>query len=176
MKQIVKKIWNITTTFLIIVVAIFSMTLVVPKVLGVNMYVILSGSMEPSYQTGGVVFVEDTDRNDIKINDVVTYRVNGNTIVTHRVVDIVDEEDEISYITKGDANSEADNNCVYPENIIGKVMFTIPYLGYAISYIQQPPGMYVAIALGISVMLMMMLSDLIFSDDKKTGGETHEQE
>ena len=166
MKLFLKKLWNIITSLLVVVVLFFTFSLIGPKLTGMEMYVVMSGSMEPTYKTGSVIYVRESET--IEINDVVTFQLNENTVATHRIInETKDENGKLAYVTKGDANENEDANLLYPENIIGKAVFTIPYLGYVISYIQQPPGLYVAIALGVSVVLMMILSDLLFEEDDK---------
>ena len=72
----------------------------------------------------------------------------------------------LRFRTKGDANDSPDGGLVHYKNVIGVPVFTIPYLGYVANYIQQPPGMYVAISAGAILLLLVFLPDL-FSDDKK---------
>ena len=70
-------------------------------------------------------------------------------------------------MTKGDANNQKDAALLYPSQILGKAVFTIPYLGYVIAFIQQPPGLYIAISLAVAVVLMTMLTDLILDKSNK---------
>ena len=164
MKVMIKKIWNAITTLLVVVVSILSLSIVVPKVMNIPMYIVLSGSMEPAYHVGSIVYLKEVET--VEVGDVITYRLN-NTTVTHRVIEIMNSDNDISYVTKGDSNDSRDNSPVSHSQVIGKVFFTIPYLGFVLSYIQQPPGLYVGIALIISVILMVFLSDLLFGEDKK---------
>ena len=94
--------------------------------------------------------------------------LNEDTVVTHRVVGIVpDEEDPtvIRFRTKGDANEAEDSGLVHYKNVIGTPIFSIPYLGYVAEYIQHPPGMYIAISAGAILLLLVFIPD-IFADDK----------
>lgn len=77
--------------------------------------------------------------------------LDENTVATHRVVEVVPDEDDPSTLrfrTKGDANDAEDGSLVHYKNVIGTPVFTIPKLGYAANYIQHPPGLYVAISAG----------------------------
>ena len=99
-----------------------------------GLYTIISPSMSPNIKVYDVVFVKKTDPKELKINDVITfYSTNsffGNTPITHRIVELLEVPDVGTvYRVKGDANQSADNEKVYPSNIIGKVMFKIPQLG-----------------------------------------------
>jgi len=90
---------------------------------------------------------------------------------------LVDEEDPntIRYFTQGDANEQPDGTSVHYKNIIGKPVFSIPYLGYVSNYIQDPPGMYVAIAAGAILILLVFLPD-IFADDEKEKSKKRKRE
>lgn len=100
--------------------------IVVLQCLGYGIYVVESGSMEPTIPVGGIVIA---DRNypygNIKVNDVIVYR-KGDIMVTHRVVRKVSEGLE----TKGDANRAADGLSVTSENFEGKIVESIPKIGY----------------------------------------------
>ena len=80
-------------------------------------------------------------------------------MATHRVVEI-DEENQRFY-TKGDANESVDGAPVHFNNLIGVPVFAIPYLGYVSHYIQNPPGLYVAIAVGAVLLLLVFLPELL---------------
>ena len=87
----------------------------------------------------------------------------------------MDEEDPdtIRYFTKGDANEVADGTSVHYKNVIGKPVFSIPYLGYISNYIQSPQGMYVAIAVGAMVLLLVFLPDIFSKKGKQEGKKTN---
>jgi hypothetical protein len=84
-----------------------------------------------------------------------------------RIVDVVEENGTRLYRTKGDANEFADGSLVDPARIIGTPVISIPFLGFLLTYIQRPPGMYVAISIGAALLLLVFLPDLLFSDGKK---------
>ena len=172
-KQNMKKIVNIFSTVLLVIVISLAGMLVVPKVFGADPYTVLSGSMEPTYHVGSVIYVVDVDPNKLKVGDPLTYVIGGGTVVTHRIVDIVSDEDnptQIRFQTKGDNNNTEDGALVRPENIIGKPIFSIPLLGYIAHYIQTPPFSYLAIG-GCAVILLLTfipdLLDSLFEEDKK---------
>ena len=82
---------------------------------------------------------------------------------------VPDEEDDsvVRFRTKGDANDSVDGSLVHYKNVIGSPVFTIPQLGYVVSYIQNPPGTYVAISAGAILLLLVFLPDLFDGDKKK---------
>ena len=90
---------------------------------------IATGSMAPVLNTGDVVIVDQkTNYKQLKIGDVVAYKHNNVTIV-HRMNDKLVIDDEYYFYTKGDANEDIDNYVVYPEYLLGKVKFKLPYIG-----------------------------------------------
>jgi signal peptidase len=89
-----------------------------------------SGSMTPALHTGDVVIVAKVSADAIKLGDIIEYRQAKDTNVVHRVIGIEKSGQAKSFITKGDANAEPDANPVIAENVIGKVVFTIPKVGW----------------------------------------------
>ena len=169
MSKTVKRIWNWISGVLVGIVVLLAVALVGVRLMGLEPYVVLSGSMEPTYHVGSLIYVKDVDYKQLKVGDPITFLVSENTVVTHRIVEVlVDEEDPdtLRYFTKGDANDVADGTSVHYKNILGKPVFSIPYLGYLSNYIQNPPGMYVAIAAGALLILLVFLPD-VFSDEEK---------
>jgi len=139
----VLKIWNVVSWTLVAIIAALAVLLAGVRLFGFQVFTVLSGSMEPVYHVGSVIYVKDVDYRDLKEGDPITYMLDEDTVATHRIVGIVpDEEDPtvLRYRTKGDANENEDASLVHYKNVIGMPVFTIPYLGYLASYIQQPPG------------------------------------
>jgi len=163
-----KPVWNWITSIIVVLAVVFALLLVGVRLIGWQVFTVLSGSMEPTYHVGSLIYVKDVDYTDLKVGDPITYMVNENTVVTHRIIEVlVDEEDPntIRYFTKGDANSAADGSSVHYKNIIGKPVFSIPYLGYVSHYIQNPPGTYVAIAAGAILILLVFLPDVFSTEE-----------
>ena len=166
MNKSLKKIWNVISTVLVALVVLLALLLVGARVVGLQVFTVLSGSMEPTYHTGSLIYVKKVDPYTIEEGQPITFMLNENTIATHRVVGIVpDEEDPtvIRFRTKGDANDAEDGGLVHYKNVIGTPVFSIPYLGYVANYIQHPPGMYVAISAGAVLLLLVFIPD-IFAD------------
>ena len=178
MNKTIKKIWNWISGALVGIVVLLAIALVGVRLIGLQPYVVLSGSMEPTYHVGSLIYVKSVDYKELEVGDPITYMVSQDTVVTHRIIEVlVDEEDPntIRYFTQGDANSVADGTSVHYKNIIGKPVFSIPYLGYVSNYIQNPPGMYVAIAAGAILILLVFLPD-IFADDEKEKNKKQKKE
>jgi len=100
-------------------------------------YVVQSGSMEPTIHVGSVILTKK--QATYSPFDIVTFAPNGRTdqLVTHR---IAARNTDNTYLTSGDANEALDAWTISSNDIIGKVVFKIPYLGYAVNFVQTPKG------------------------------------
>lgn len=165
-----RKIWNVFTTVIVVVVVLFAALLVGARLVGLQVYTVLSGSMEPEYPTGSLIYVKKVDPREIEEGQVITFMLDKNTVATHRVVEIIPDENYptvVRFRTKGDANEVEDGSLVHMNNVIGTPVFTIPKLGYVANYIQNPPGMYIAISVGAILILLVFLPDIFFDDKSK---------
>ena len=166
----VKKIWEGVTTILVALVVILAVLLVGVRLFGLQVFTVLSGSMEPTYHTGALIYVKEVDYKEIEPGQVITFMLDEDTIATHRVVEVVpDNEDPtvLRYRTKGDANDAEDGSLVHYKNVLGSPVFTIPYLGYLANFIQHPPGMYIAISVGAILLILVFLPDILFDDEEE---------
>ncbi len=100
---------------------------VVPRVLGVQPYAIVSGSMEPAYPTGSLVYAQPVAGEDLQVGDVAAFWRDEDVII-HRVdsIDIAGEE----FVAKGDANDDVDLRPVLFRDVLGRVVFSVPGVGY----------------------------------------------
>ena len=143
-----KKVTNVLSTVLVILVVIAALSLVVSRIAGLQVLTVLSGSMEPTYHTGSLIVVKPTDPKTLQVGDVITFLTGEKTNVTHRIVEIVPDEADPSVLrfgTQGDANSIRDGLLVHERNVLGVPMLSIPLLGYFVNWVQSPPGLYIAI-------------------------------
>lgn len=169
-----KKIWDVITTVLVGIVVILAILLVGARIAGLQVFTVLSGSMEPIYHTGALIYVKEVDACELEAGQVITFMLNEKTVATHRIVEVVpgDEDAEVvRFRTKGDANETEDGSLVHCKNVIGTPVFTIPYLGFVANYIQNPPGMYVAIAAGAFILMLSFIPDLFAKDEEEKDKE-----
>lgn len=165
----IRKIANGLSTVVMVLVVLLALTLVGGRLFGMQTYAVLSGSMEPAYPTGALLYVRKVDPADIQPGQVITFLLDEHTVATHRVVEVIPDPEEAGiyrYRTKGDANEAADAGLVHCKNVLGTPVASIPYLGYVITWIQNPPGTYVAISAAAVLLLLVFLPDL-FTEDKK---------
>lgn len=172
----IKKIWDVASSVLVGVVVIFAVLLIGVRLFGIQVYSVISGSMEPEYPVGALIYVKEVKPSEVEVGDVITFVLSNETPATHRVI-AIDKDAQLFY-TQGDANyqiNEETGEKVYMEdppvhfnNLIGKPVFKIPVLGYIAYYIQHPPGMYIAIAAGAILLILVFLPDLFKSENKET--------
>ena len=179
MTKTFKAIWNIFTTVMVAAVVIVAFLLAGVRLFGFQVFTVLSGSMEPAYHVGSLIYVKEIeDRTAIEEGTVITYMADKDTVVTHRVVaPVIDDDDPtvVRYRTKGDANNSEDGMLVHYKNIIGTPVFTIPNLGYLASYIQNPPGSYLTLCFGAVFVLLLFLPELIGAFSVKDEKEQTEE-
>ena len=143
---------------IIIYIFIITYALVcIPMVFGYNPLVVLSGSMEPTYKVGSILYYKKVAENDLNKGDVITFYSNKREVVSHRIVSINDGLIE----TKGDANNVADVNKINYSDVIGKVgKFNLQYVGYYIKSINDNLKLFMIIA------VVILVSDFLISNSE----------
>lgn len=173
MSNAVKKIWGVLSTVLVILVVLCAVFLMGSRLIGFRVFNVISGSMEPTYSVGDLLYVKDVDVKTIQVGDPITFVLNEElTVATHRVIRIETVTGEngtksLYFFTKGDANEIADNDPVHANNVIGVPQFALPKLGYVADFIQHPPGMYITLAFGVLLILLVFLPDLLGGKKEK---------
>lgn len=163
-----KKSWGVISTLLVLLIVLCAVFLMGSRLMGYQVYTIISGSMQPEYEVGDLIYVKAVDPADIRIGDDITFVLNEDLVVaTHRVIRIDAEKQHI--YTKGIANEVEDSTPVHFNNVLGVVRFNIPLLGFVSSFIQNPPGTYITFAVGAVLIIVVFLPD--FLPKKKTPGE-----
>jgi len=132
---LLKRLGNVILVFVILA---FIVGFLLPFLVGGKWVMILSGSMTPTLEVGGLALTWPVDSDTVKVNDVITYEApaDPDVMVAHRVIEVLDGESP-HFQTKGDANEEPDSYTVQAEHVTGKVRFHIPRLGYATGYIRD---------------------------------------
>lgn len=154
--RIIKIIINVLTTLIIVLGGVF----LILYVCGFIPYVVLSGSMEPTIKTGSLCLINKNAKiKSIKENDIIAFKLNNGTLVTHRAIKI----DKKGIITKGDRNKEPDGTLVVNNNYVGKNILWIPKIGYIVMAFQTTKGKIIIIV----TILILFISGLLFGDNKK---------
>ena len=149
--KVIQKTVNIISVLVIAAAA----ALFVQFLFGIRPYVVMSGSMEPAIQTGAVVFVDTKVKAPAyAVGDIIIFPRGDNT-VSHR---IVGEEDD-AYITKGDANAMVDAYRLPKGEAGGRVLYSVPYAGYAIVALRSPTGIAAMVFFVLLYFIVTVLSD-----------------
>jgi signal peptidase len=154
-----KKMWNAISWTFVAVIVLLAIALVGVRIAGFTPYAIVSASMTPKYQVGDLVYVRTVDPEEIQVGDVLTFVANEDlTVVTHRV-DEIDRENRCIY-TKGDANDSRDLSPVAFENVVGRVTFSLPKLGYLSNYLTSTSGHFAGAAVLLFLILLFLVPEL----------------
>ena len=165
----VKKLLQLLSTILVALVVLLAVALVGVRLAGIRTFTVLSGSMEPTYHVGSLIYVKKVDPTTIRPGQVITFMLDENTVATHRVVEVVPDEDDPSTLrfrTKGDANDAEDGTLVHYKTVVGTPVFTIPYLGYFSNWITHAPGKYIAITAAVVFLILLFLPDMLKKADE----------
>lgn len=155
---------------LVVVLIVLAVMLAGVRLVGLQPMTVLSGSMEPEFMTGDLIYVKEVDYRDLQVGDVITFMINEDTVATHRIIEVIPDENDpsvIRYRTQGDANDSPDGSLVHYKNVVGSPVGHVPKMGYFANYIQNPPGTYIAISGAAVLLLLVFLPDLLFEDEKK---------
>ena len=142
---------GLTAVFLLMVAAVF--TYMAPH-FGWRVDAISSGSMEPQLPTGSLVVTHPVESDAIVVGDMITFRLStvSENMITHRVIGI-GHNSPLHFQTKGDANDYPDPFTVPARNLIGKICFHVPYVGYITEFLKTPFGF----ALGLVVPALIII-------------------
>lgn len=167
--------------FLIIVISIIIISTIViikankypdkiPDIFGYKPMIVLSGSMETSIYTGDLVIVKIVDTDTLKEGDVIAFRNDADTVTTHRIVEIVEQDGQKYFKTKGDNNNVEDDNLVDVTDVEGIYVYRIPKLGEILMILKEPQSLVVILL----IILVIGLIWLYVADKKER--ETIKQE
>ena len=109
-----------------------------------KLYDVLTGSMSPTIKPGDFIVVKEIDANKVENGDIITFKSNNSkNLTTHRVVDVINDDGNISFQTKGDANDVLDPMLIDSNLLVGKVIFNIPYIGRIMSLVFKFKGIII---------------------------------
>ncbi len=171
MTQIFKIVYYIVLAF-VVLVAILMVVSILPITGNYKVMTVLSSSMSPNIKMGSVVIVKPVS--DYKIGDVITFgpysKIKPPT--THRIFDIKVVGDQPYYITRGDANNVQDSREVSKRDVIGKVLFSVPYIGFAVDFVKKPIGFTLIIVIPASIIIFDEIRKIISEIKKKKNKDT----
>lgn len=166
--MIVKKICNVLSTLVLLVLAAVAAVILVPMLLGFKEMAVLSGSMEPTIPVGSIVYVKPLDDASLlEPGDICTYTLaDGTTMVTHRVISV--DPESRTLVTQGDANDTPDGDISF-DQVFGETRFHLPWLGYIAINAKTPVGIMAICGVLVVVILLNFIPAIIDAgeDEKK---------
>lgn len=164
--KITKKILNIILNIIIFTEVVLVIIFLVPKLFRFKTYIVTSGSMEPLYPTGSLIYVKKVPPETIVENDAITfYMENTQIIATHQVYE-VDKENKC-FKTQGINNKDEEGNIIHDakpvsfSSLIGKPVLCIKHLGHVNRLITTPPGIYIIVMFTIFIILIYHIIEKI---------------
>lgn len=145
-------------TFLLLLVIAACIPFTLPRLLGYRVYAVISGSMEPAISVGDLVYVRQTEPEDVEKNDVIAFcaaEASG-AIILHRVVE--NRTVDGSFITKGDANAQPDLSPVSYDRLLGVTERAVPYLGQLGLILTGSWGKLAAVCLVLAAVMLHAVS------------------
>ena len=156
MKQVIQ---YAGTTFVVLIMILAAFTLFAPH-FGWRVDTVFSGSMEPQLKVGGLVVTRPVAAEDITVGDTITfYSPLSEQLTSHRVI-AVEEGPPFYFRTEGNGNEDTDPFIVPSENVVGKVCFHIPYLGYVTQFVKTPLGLLLTLCLPGLIIIGMEIRNI----------------
>ncbi|MDD5568925.1 MAG: signal peptidase I [Candidatus Pacebacteria bacterium] len=163
--------------FVVVIVAV-ALLVVFPSIPAIGKdyrnLVVLSGSMEPTLKVGSLVTVKKSA--DYAVGDIITFgdgKANSKVLITHRIVAADVKNGQQYFTTKGDANNGKDREQVPQNRVIGKELFTIPYLGHVVNFTRKPFGFALLIMIPAGMVIMgegkIIVSEIKKREETKNG-------
>lgn len=164
-KKIIFNILKIIIIIILIPIIFFNSVIIIdsiihkdeiPSFFGLKPFIVMSGSMASELYVGDVAIVKEVDPNGLNVGDIIAFQEKKDFIVTHRIADIVyNENGEKEFITKGDNNNDIDINVVKISTIEGKYINKIPKIGKILLFIQTPIGTVISVSIPIAILLIL---------------------
>jgi signal peptidase len=155
------RIGRTAAVLLLILIVSGSLFTIISPFFGWRTEVVISGSMEPAIRTGSIVIVRPTHTEAIQTGDVIMFfSPDRKSLTTHRVVG-VESDSGLRFITRGDANKNADMNAVEPGQVVGTVVHTIPYIGLLVQFIKTPLGFILFLLIPAVILIGREILDLL---------------
>jgi signal peptidase I len=146
----VKKLISTLTSFILIALVITLTAIFIsskitggdPTFFGYQLKAVLSGSMEPEFDRGSVIAVKSGgDMTRFEKGDVITFMRDEKTYITHRVLGVKKDGEQVFYETKGDNNEDPDSSPVWSGQVVAEYTgFTVPYIGYFVNFVKSKEG------------------------------------
>jgi len=149
----------------------------VPTVFGVAPLIVMSGSMHPHIQVNDLIFTREVDADTLEVGDVVAFQPLGTiTVVTHRIIEVIEEEGRRRFVTAGDYTGVPDTAELFPHQVVGLFFHRVPSVGAAAEFLQQPIGMVLFVAAPLVLFLLYDFLKRYYYNKKKKQEDTSERD
>ena len=128
----------------------------IPSLGGVFPLIVLTDSMLPEISSGDLIICNTLEPEEVRVDDVISFfdpMGSGTSVVTHRVLEIVEKDGELSFRTKGDNNNAEDQVLVPQKNLVGIYRSRIPALGNVAMFMQTMPGLILCVVCPVLLMV-----------------------
>jgi signal peptidase I len=139
---------DLALAVLVTAVLLVGLTAYLAPAIGGRALAIRSGSMAPAIGVGSLVVAVKQDPATLQVGDVVTVGLSGGAVLTHRIDEVVQQDDRRMFRLRGDANSGADPALVTQDQLLGRVVLTMPLLGFLLALMAMPSGVVALLSTG----------------------------
>lgn len=154
-----RRVWKVlglvaSATAFLAVLGLFAAVIVIPKIVGTTPLTVLTSSMEPGLPPGTLIVLQKVDPDDLAVGDIATYQIRSGEpgVITHRVAGISFSDQGRTFVFKGDNNSIADEEAILPEQIVGRLWYSIPWIGYLNNLVHGPAAGWVVPTLAVGLL------------------------
>ncbi|MDO4443230.1 MAG: signal peptidase I [Slackia sp.] len=160
-----RRVFNIVSAIVLVAALALAVAFAGVRLVGLTPYAVLSGSMEPQYPVGSLIYVQDKTPEAVQVGDAITFSLDSGTLVTHQVYDI-DAEGQLFY-TQGIANVD-ESGAVIPDaapvpfsRLAGVPVFCIPFLGYVNAWCTSTSGFFAIVSLVGAFIALSIVVELL---------------
>jgi len=147
---------------------------------GYRYYTVLTGSMEPTYSVGDMIFVKLADAKEINVGDVITFNPSqdSDAYLTHRVTEKLENFEGTGvtcFRTRGDANNAEDSFLIDSSRVVGVVRFSLAKVGYVVRFVQLRWYLVIPVVIMIAVLFRLLKRYFLIDkdeDEEETAKET----
>jgi signal peptidase len=157
--SVLRRAIDIALALLVVAVVAIGLAANLAPQAGARLLAIRTGSMEPSMPVGSLIVAVAADPGTLQIGDVVSVSLDGGATLTHRISNIVEQDDSRMFELKGDANALHDPVLVVPAQVVGRVDAALPLLGYLLAMLSMPTGIAALLAIGGTLLTAGWLLD-----------------
>lgn len=166
------KVISIISNIIFYIILAIAAVGIILRLSGFGLYSVVTPSMTPAYPVGSLIITSPVEFDALKEGDVITFALSGNTIVTHRVYSV--DESKKTLITKGDANDTPDRFELSGKDIIGKVVFSVPYIGFLSILLTTSRGIILLVGIAVAMLCIFAAYKLFLKSREAHDSESKE--